>query len=207
VERPVNIAPLVALRASGRTGVEELPREWFDALERFGIAENTLVDSVLHDPTLSSMILNPLSPEALATGLIGLVSDDEFPGGWDGMPGPPPLDGWWPEAIRLATGPPLAYPADPDPLPVLAFFIPVERSSPERPRTVDLARVEFGLPTGYPLAPPRITPTPDGRCGYQQDPEAQYRRVICATLNCPQSCSRRSWARDGGRSGVQCRCP
>jgi hypothetical protein len=203
----VNLAPLVAIRVGGRSGVEDLPREWFASLEAAGIAENTLVEAVLNDPTLRPMVQQGFRPTGLAAGLIGLISDDEFPGAWDGQEGKAPSEGWWPEAIRLADAPPLAYPADPDPLPVLAFFAPVERPSAERSGTVDLARLAFPLPVGPPAAPPWIIPSPDGLCGYQAGEETGFRRIECATLKCPQSCLPTRMTLDGGRSAVVCGCP
>ena len=204
----VNIAPLLAIRVSGRSpGVGEVPREWFAALETVG-PENVVIEGVMRDSTLSLMIREPLSLESpaggLAGGQIGLISDTVFPGGWGAKPGRPPTAGWWPEAIQLLDGPPLAYPADPDPFPVLAFFVAIEPSFPG-PRNLLLARATFPIPAS-PSAPPRIWPTPDGQCGYQISEETQFQQVTCITLNCPHSCSGSEMTLDGGRSGVLCRC-
>jgi hypothetical protein len=204
---PVNLAPLVAIRVGDRLGVEDLPRAWFESLDAAGVAVDTLVGAVLNDPTLRPMVTQGYRPTGLGAGLIGLVSDEAFPGAWDAQPGKTPSEGWWPEAIRLADGQPLAYPADPDPLPVLAFFAPVQRSSVERPGTVELARLVFPLPVGPPTAPPRIVPNPDGLCGYEVHEGTQYRRIECATLKCPQSCVADRMTLDGGRSAVVCGCP
>lgn len=204
---PVNLAPLVAIRVGTRFSVDDLPRAWFESLDAAGIGEDTLVGAVLNDPTLRPMVTQGYRPTGLGAGLIGLVSDDVFPGAWDGELGKTPGEGWWPEAIRLADAPPLAYPADPDPLPVLAFFAPVERSSVERPGTMELARLVFPLPVGPSSAPPRIVPNPDGLCGYEAHEGTGYRRVECATLKCPQSCVPSRMTLDGGRSAVVCGCP
>jgi hypothetical protein len=202
----VNLAPLAAVLASGRSAAVELPQEWLAALEIAGWSTGRMVDTVVGDPTLSSMLRQPLSPEGLADGGIGLVGDYEFPGGWGERPGLRPTQGWWPEAIRLVDGQAIAYPADADPTPVLAFFVPIERFQPGPLRTIDLMRVTFPIPVLQPPAPPQITPSSDGNCGYRVSYETGYRRVDCSTLNCPGSCARVPMAIDGGRSAVVCEC-
>lgn len=203
----MNVAPLVAIRLGGRSGIDDLPRAWFDSLDAAGIAEDTLLGAVVNDPTLQPMVTQSYRPTGLDAGLIGLISDEEFPSAWDGEMGKTPGEGWWPEAIRLTDGPPLAYPADPDPQPVLAFFVPIERPSVERPRDLELARLAFPLPVGPPSMLPRITANPDGLCGYQVSEETGFRRIECATLKCPQSCVPTRMTLDGGRSAVVCGCP
>lgn len=201
----MNLAPLAAILVSGSSAIAGLPPEWLAALEPLG-STGTLIDAVMRDPVLSPMVQEPLSPEGLAGGRIGLVGDNSFPGGWNGQPGPRPNQGWWPEAIRLVDGRAIAYPADPETTPVVAFFVPIERFQPGPSRTVGLASVTFPIPSLQPPAPPQITPSPDGLCGYSVSLDTGYRRVDCATLNCPRSCARRPTAIDGGRAAVLCRC-
>ena len=201
----MNLAPLAAILVSGSSAIAGFPQEWLVSLEPFSSPER-LVDAVLGDPVLSPMIQEPINPEALAYGQIGLVGDDSFPGGWDGEPGPRPNQGWWPEAIRLADGRAIAYPADPDPTPVVAFFAPVERFQLAMPRTVSLASITFTIPFLQPPARPRITPSLDGLCGYRVSSDSGYRRVECETLNCSGSCYRTATAIDGGRTAVVCKC-
>lgn len=201
----MNLAPLAAILVSGSSAIAGLPPEWLASLEAIG-STGMLVDAVIGDPVLSPMVREPLSPEVLADGQIGLVGDNSFPGDWDGEPGPRPNQGWWPEAIRLLDGRAIAYPADPDPTPVVAFFAPIQRYQPGLPQTVSLASVTFRIPILQPPAPPRITPSGDGLCGYRVSSDTGYRRVDCETLNCAGSCSRTATAIDGGRTAVVCTC-
>lgn len=201
----MNLAPLVAIVVSGSSPVAGLPPEWLASLEPLG-STGSLVEAVVGDPVLSPMVQELLSPEALAYGQIGLVGDSFFPGGWDAEPGPRPNQGWWPEAIRLVDGSAIAYPADPDPTPVVSFFAPIERFQPGLPRTVSLASVTFRIPFLQPPASPQITPSRDGLCGYRISVATGYRRVDCETLNCSGSCSRTPTAIDGGRAAVVCKC-
>jgi hypothetical protein len=198
----VNIAPLLSLYITGGDDNQDLPPEWSASLARFDINPNGLIDSVVNNSILYPMLTNPLTPSDLFSGKIGLISDPEFPGGWDGVPGEPPTTGWWPEAIQRTSRPPLAYPADPYPMPVLAFFVPIKRPRSGDARTIDLARMSFAITAP---ARPEIWLTADGHCGYAFGEDAQH--VNCVTVDCPTPCIGSPMAMDFGRKAVLCRCP
>jgi hypothetical protein len=192
----------LSLYITGDDSNQELPPEWSASLARFDINRNTLIDSVVSNPVLYPMLSDPLTPSDLFRGRIGLISDSEFPGGWDGTPGEPPATGWWPETIQRASGPPLAYPADPYPAPEIAFFAPIERPRSGDARTIDLARMSFPITAP---APPQIWVTADGHCGYALGEDAQ--QVSCVTVDCSTPCIGSPMTMDFGRRGVLCRCP
>jgi hypothetical protein len=199
----VNIAPLLSLYITGRDAVVGIPPQWSGSLASVNINLDRLANSIVNYPILLPMLVNPLTPSELFTGQIGLVSDPEFTAGWDGEHGETPATGWWPEAIQLAAGPPLAYPADPYPLPELAFFAPIQRPPSADARVVDLARVSFAIAAP---APPQIWPTADGRCGYALSEDEQPARIRCVTVHCPTPCVGSTMTADFGRSAVLCRC-
>jgi hypothetical protein len=180
--------------------------EWSDSIRDSGFDEELLLMEVMGDPTLSALIRETLPLEALAAGQIGLVTAPNSLDRWDAPRARPPSSGWWPEAIRLADGPPLAYPADPDPYPILAFFGGIDQSSPSGARIVQLASVTFPIPTTR--VPPRVQiwPSPDGQCGYQLSEQTQFQELTCVTLNCPRSCTSSAMTRDDDRSAFICRC-
>jgi hypothetical protein len=207
----VNLAPLLAVTLGLPSPVAGVPAEWSGALTASQLDEGEMIDYVRSDPTLMSMISTPLNPEALNFGQIGLLVGPELLGDWDepGDEGILPERGWWPEAIQLGDAMRLAYPADQQPEPVLAFFAPV--AHPEL-GVVDLARLLFPLvgnlrPRGNRPSPLIDWPTSDGRCAHQIGYETGFREVTCRTLNCEHGCVRRVVPRDGGRKAVFCECP
>ena len=207
----MNFAPLLAITLGLQPPADGLPSEWSDALVDSGLSEGALVDYVVSDPTLSSMIRQPVNPEAFSYGQIGLLGHPDLFGDWEAandLDRLLPQREWWPEAIQLGDGIRLAYPADRQPDPVLAFFVPIAR--PEF-GAIDLARVFFPLLGIFQRQgnrpPPLIDwPSPDGRCAHQISYETGFRVVTCRTQNCPRECHRRPVPRDGGRLAVFCEC-
>lgn len=206
----MNFAPLLAITLGLHPPSDGLPAEWSDALAASGLNEGAMVDYVLADSTLSSMIRQPVNPEGLSYGQIGLVGDPYVFGNWDAAHDQdlPQEIGWWPEAIQLEDGLRLAYPADQRPEPVLAFFAPIAR--PEL-GVIDLARVIFPMLDIFQRQgnrpPPLIDwPTPNGLCAHQISYQTGFREVTCRRQACARECHRRPVPRDGGRLAVFCVC-